>query len=406
MQVLILANLISDIFNSVMSVISNRRSFLMKAGATALAGAVLEAQTEKPIRLAVIGTGNRGAAHLATLKALPQFQVVAIADITPENLDRGASLAPGAKTYTDYRKLLSERNDIDAVVVITPSFLHAEVAIAALERGLPVLSEKPMATTVEDANRMIEASRKSGKPLYIGFQKRLVPTTSKMHELAAAGEIGTIEFVSGHLFRGDWNPKGWKYTNPKTGVATNWRYLTFTEGSALLEDGIHELDSLNWIINDRVLRVTAAGGNNVFKQRETVDHADVIVEYESGVKLSFNFCLFAPNAGADGRRLVFIGTEGLMQPENGKVAIRSRSGNSVRYIEVADNTPKNFTANAVGSAQDPETYQQYVAFAQALRTGKSASVGPEDGKKAIKLVLLAEQSLRQHRIMNWNDLPA
>src|ERR1039458_6543047 len=107
----------------------NRRSFLMAAGVSALATSapVLEAQTEGPIRLAIVGTGNRGWAHLAILKTLPQFQVVALADPTLPNLDRGASLAPAAKTYSDYRKLLSERNDIDAVVVITPSFLHAEV---------------------------------------------------------------------------------------------------------------------------------------------------------------------------------------------------------------------------------------------------------------------------------------
>src|SRR5690349_752535 len=106
---------------------TNRRSFLAAAGASALAmgASALQAQTERPIRLAVIGTGHRGWAHLAILKKLPQFQVVALADPTPENLDRGASLAPGAKTYSDYHKLLSERNDIDAVVVITPSFLHA-----------------------------------------------------------------------------------------------------------------------------------------------------------------------------------------------------------------------------------------------------------------------------------------
>jgi len=388
---------------------TNRRSFLTAAGASALAAAAsaLDAQTEKPIRLAIIGTGARGWAHLAILKTLPQFQVAALADPTPPNLARGASLAPAATTYSDYRKLLGERNDIDAVVVITPSFLHAEVTVAALGRGLPVLCEKPMATAVEDANRMIDASRTSGKLLYIGFQKRLVPTTAKMHELAASGEIGAIQLVSGNLFRGDWNPNSWKYTDPKTGVSTNWRYLTFTEGSALLEDGIHELDTLNWIINSPVARVTAAGGNNVFKQRETVDHAAVIVEYESGVKLSFDFSLFAPNAGPGSRRMVIIGSDGVMEPEpeKGRVAIRSRGG-AVRYVDVADSTPKEATANAVGSAQDPETYQQYLRLAQSLRTGAPPLVSPETGKTVAKLVLLAEKSLRTHRIMNWSDLPA
>jgi hypothetical protein len=131
-----------------------------------------------------------------------------------------------------------------------------------------------------------------------------------------------------------------------------------------------------------------------------------MVEYESGVKLSFDFSLFAPNAGPQSRRMVLIGSEGVMEPEpeKGRVAIRSRGG-AVRYVDVADDTPKEATANAVGSAQDPETYQQYLKFAQSLRTGVPA-VSPEMGKTTIKLVLLAEKSLRTHRIMNWSDLPA
>ncbi len=387
---------------------TNRRSFLTAAGASAIGAGIfaLEAQSEQPIRLAIIGTGFRAWAHLAILKSLPGFRVVALADPTPDNLDHAATLAPGAATYADYRKLLAERKDIDAVVVITPSFLHAEVTVAAFQHGLPVLCEKPMATTVEDANRMIEASRKAGKVLYIGFQKRLVPVTSRMHELVTAGEIGQVEMVSANLFRGDWNPKSWKYTNPKTGVATNWRYLTFTEGSALLEDGIHEIDALNWMIGGRVTRVTAAGGNNVYKDRETVDHVATIIEYESGVKFSFELCLFGQNAGPQARRMVLIGSQGVMYPESGRVAIRKREGSPVRYVDTADNTPKSVTANAQGSAQDPETYRQYLLFAQSVREAKAPLVGPEAAKAAVKIVLLAEKSMREHRVMNWNDLPA
>jgi predicted dehydrogenase len=384
---------------------SNRRSFLMTAGASAIAGASgLNAQDQKPIRLAIIGTGYRAWAHQAILKTMPAYQVVALADPTPENLDRAATLSPGAARYSDYRKLLAERKDIDAVVIITPSFLHAEVAVAALEHGLPVLCEKPIATTVEDANRMMEASRKAGKPLYIGFQKRLVPVTSKMQELVASGEIGKLLLVSGNLFRGDWNPKSWKYTNPKTGVATNWRYLTHTEGSALLEDGVHEIDSLNWMINDRVVRVTASGGNSVYKDRETADHMAAIIEYASGVKVTFELCLFGANSGPQSRRMVLIGSDGVMFPENGKVAIRK--GKNVRYVEVVDNTPKAATAKQVGSAQDSETHKQFVLFEQVVRAGKAPFVSLESAKTTMKIILLAEKSWREHRVMNWNDLGA
>ena len=294
--------------------------------------------------------------------------------------------------------MLAERNDLDAVIVITPSFLHAEATVAALERGLDVLCEKPMATTIEDANRMAATARKSGKILYIGFQKRFFPTNLKMQELVAAGAIGKIQFVSGNLFRGDWNPRSWKYTDPKTGVSTNWRYLARTEGSALLEDGIHEVDALNWIINARVRRVTATGGNNVYKDRETIDHAGVLVEYENGVKFSFDFCLFGQNAGPAARRTVLIGDEGIMQPETGKIAVRKRSGGPPRYFDLKPSEAR--------VTEDPEAYHQYVAFAESVRTRKPPFVGPEAGKLAVKIMLLAEKSVREHRVMDWNDLPA
>jgi predicted dehydrogenase len=227
-----------------------------------------------------------------------------------------------------------------------------------------------------------------------------------MHELAAAGEIGNVEFVSANLFRGDWNPESWKYTDPKTGVATNWRYLTFTEGSAILEDGIHEMDSLNWIINGPIARVTAAGGNNVYKDRETIDHAAIIVEYESGAKLSFDFCLFGAG-GAESRRMVIIGDKGVMTPEDGKVVIRSRGKGGVKsYDAVANPSKENFAKVAGASALDNETYKQYLAFEKSVRTGAAPPVSPEAGKTAIKIILLAEKSVRTHRIMNWNDLPA
>lgn len=373
---------------------TNRRSFLLAAGVAAVPA--LQAQNEKPIRLAIIGTGHRGWAHIASIKKIPGIQIVALADPTPANLDRAASMVPGAKTYSDYRQMLAEEKNLDAVAVITPSFLHAEVTVAALQHGLHVLCEKPMATRVEDANRMIEAANKAGKLLYIGFQKRFTPAHAKLHELATAGEIGTIEFMSAANLRGDWNPASWKYTDPKTGVSTNWRYLTHTEGSALLEDGIHEMDVLNWIVNGAVTRVMATGGNNIFKDRETIDHAALIVEYESGTKLSFDFCLFARNAGPDGRRMTLIGSEGVMYPEAGRIVIRKPKG--VRYVELSK--PE------ANGAPDPETYDQYREFASDIRNGKPAAVGPEAGKRAIKIMLLAERSLREHRIMTWDDLPA
>src|SRR5580704_14265681 len=110
---------------------TNRRSFLL--GATAVA---LSAQTKKKLRIAIVGAGHRSWAHIEVLKAIPDFEIVAIADATAENIDHEASLV-GVKPrlYSDYQKLLCDQKELDGVIVITPNFLHAEVTVAALSHG-------------------------------------------------------------------------------------------------------------------------------------------------------------------------------------------------------------------------------------------------------------------------------
>ena len=164
---------------------------------------------------------------------------------------------------------------LDAVIVITPNFLHAEVTVAALSHGLHVLSEKPMATSVDDANRMIAAAQKNGKILQIGQQNRFNPVYQKMVQLVRDGRLGDVEFVAGNIYRGRLVRRQELeiHRSAMTNTATNWRFLTHTAGSSLMEDGIHEIDVLHWMINSRVTRIYASGGNNVLKGRETIDHA-------------------------------------------------------------------------------------------------------------------------------------
>ncbi len=382
----------------------DRRTFLL-AGASAAAA---QTDNRKPLRIAIVGTGHRAWAHIQVLKALPDFEIVALADITPANLDKAASLAGGKPaTYSDYKKMLEERHDLDGVIVITPNFLHAEVAVAALSHGINVLSEKPMATKVEDANRMIAAAEKSGKILQIGLQNRFNPLYVKMNELVRAGEIGDVKFVTGSIYRGDWYKLSWKYPDPKTQTSTNWRMLTHTAGSSLMEDGIHEIDVLHGMINSKVMRVYASGGNNVYKDRETIDHAGLVIDYESGVKFTFNFCLYGNNASrAVSRLMVLTGTSGIMQPEERQISIRRQSGGQARMIDPKDAAPDVIKERNVGPDQDTGTWREYIAFANSIRTGAKPLTSGQVGKEAIKISLLAEKSLREGRIVSWNDLPA
>jgi predicted dehydrogenase len=383
---------------------TNRRTFLLLT-ATA---AALPAQEEKKIRVAVIATGHRSWIHLAVLRALPAFEIVALVDPTQENLDHGATLAGGRPAlYADYRKMLAERKDLDAAIVLTPNFLHAEAAVAALSAGLDVLCEKPMATTVEDANRMIAAAETNGRILQIGQQNRFNPLYVKMQQLVRAGEIGVVEYVAGNIFRGDWYAQSWRYTDSRTHTATNWRFLTHTAGSSLMEDGIHEIDVLHGMIGARVTRVYASGGNNVYKDRETIDHAGIVIDYENGVKFTFNFCLFGQNSGPAARQMVVAGTKGVMQTGGrDTILIGKQGGPGLQTVEPGGASPSPVTAATGPAGVEAATYREYLAFAHSVRTREKPLVSGQVGKEAIKISLLAEKSLRERRPLAWNDLPA
>jgi predicted dehydrogenase len=361
---------------------------------------------DRKLKIAFIGAGHRTWAHLQVLKGVPDFEIAALADPTPDFLSRAVAIAgPGVRTYAAFPDMLAREKDLDAVVVVTPNFLHADAAVAALSAGHHVLCEKPMSTTIEDANRMLAASEKFGKQLQIGLQMRYDPLYGKMAEVVRSGCIGRPEYVSGNLFRGDWNPASWKYRDPRSGVETNWRFLTYTAGSSLMEDGIHELDVLNWMLAEPVRDVYASGGNNVLTGRETVDHAAVVVNYVSGVKIAFEFCIFAPGAGPATRRMTLIGTEGNLQMESDKLMLRKR-GAPARQIEV-DNHPPDFLGGpALGPDPDIGTYRQYIAFAETIRTGARPFCNGETAKLSLKIALLADKSLRSGKIMSWTDVTA
>ena len=374
------------------------------AGVTAAAWA--QEHPQKRIKLAIIGTGHRAWAFIQVLKAIPDFELIALADPTPEFRDHAATLAGAAvRAYADYRDLLAKERDVEGVIVITPTFLHAEPSIAALQSGRHVLCEKPMALTIEQANQMIAASEKAGKALQIGLQMRYDPLYRRMSDLVHGGEIGKLQYVSGTLFRGDWNPRSWRYTNPKTGLATNWRFLSATAGSSLMEDGIHELDVLNWMIASRVTRIYATGGNNVLKDRETIDHAAVTIDYENGAKVAFQFCIFAPNAGPATRHMTLIGEAGNLQSEIGKLVLRKKAG-QVQDVEISRTLPQTATSTQAGPDQDVGTFRQLLAFADSIRTGAKPFCDGATAKQVLKISLLAEKSLRERRIVTWDDLPA
>jgi predicted dehydrogenase len=383
------------------STVSRRAVLLSTAAAAATA-----AQTTAPVRVAFVGTGHRTWAHIPVLKRIPGYQIVALADPTPGFRDKAATLVGSQPAlYSDYRKMLAERTDIDAVVVVTPGSLHAEVVVAALGRGLHVLCEKPMTTSIEDANRMIAAQKKAGKILQIGHQLRFRGVTSKMAELVRGGQIGDVKFVTAYLHRGDWNPASWKAPDPKTGAPTVWRFLRQYMGTSLLEDGVHQLDILQWVIHSPVKRIYASGGNAVFQNRETIDHAAVTVEYASGTLLHFGFCLLA--GGVRKEETLIGGTIGHLSTENGKITLRNHAAGKTQTFDTSMRAQMPAgEANPAAVTEIGAEEAQFHAFLNSVRTGAPPLVDAEAGKNAILIPIMAQKSIDERRPMERAEFPA
>ncbi len=190
----------------------------------------------------IIGCG--GIAHQKHFPALQKMadriELVAFCDLIVERAEASAKEfgVPDARVYTDYHDLLEEQ-EIDVVYVLTPNVAHCEISVAALEAGKNVMCEKPMAATVQDAQRMMDAWKKSGKLFTIGYQNRYRPDSQTLKRLCEEGELGEIYYAQAHALR-------------RRGVPT-WGVFTDKSkqgGGPLIDIGTHSLDLTLWMMDN------------------------------------------------------------------------------------------------------------------------------------------------------------
>lgn len=186
------------------------------------------------IRFGLIGYGAWGRHHAAAIAAAPGATLGAIACRTAETAEAARRDVPGVPVHLDYRELLA-RPDLDAVDVVVPNHLHAEIGVAALERGLDVLLEKPMATTPQECDALLEAAARSGRVLSIGHELRLSAQWGRIKALIDAGELGDPRYMLFELFR-----------FPYRRGAGGWRYERDRVGSWILEEPVHAFDFALW----------------------------------------------------------------------------------------------------------------------------------------------------------------
>jgi myo-inositol 2-dehydrogenase / D-chiro-inositol 1-dehydrogenase len=191
-------------------------------------------QEGEAMRFGLIGYGAWGRYHAEAIGKAPGAELAAIACASEATAAAARQRHPSAKVHLDWRHLLADRS-IDAVDIVVPNHLHADIAMAALEAGKNVLLEKPMAASIADCDRIVEAVRRTGKVLSIGHEFRVSSQWGLIHRMIRDGEIGEPLYANVSLFR-----------FPYRQGAGGWRYDGGRVGSWILEEPVHFFDLLMW----------------------------------------------------------------------------------------------------------------------------------------------------------------
>jgi len=277
----------------------------------------------KTYRIGIIGCGGiANGKHLPSLSKLNNVELAAFCDIIPEKADAAAAKygSEDAKTYTDYRELLQDAS-IDIIHVCTPNDSHAEISIAALESGKHVMCEKPMAKTAAEAARMVEAAKRTGKKLTIGYNNRYRPDSLHMKKLSEDGEFGEIYFAKAHAIR--------RRAVPTWGVFLDEEKQG---GGPLIDIGTHALDLTLWMMNNYKPKVVLGTAYHKLSQRKNAanawgpwdpekftveDSAFGMVVMENGATIILESSWALNTLDVDEAKCTLCGTEGGADMKNG-----------------------------------------------------------------------------------------
>ncbi|WP_433748382.1 Gfo/Idh/MocA family protein [Falsibacillus pallidus] len=269
----------------------------------------------KQLRIGIIGVGGIATGrHIpAFLKLAETVKITAVSDINLERAQQTAAQFDIPHVFTHYQDMFPE---VDAVVICTPNKFHAEITIAALEAGLHVFCEKPMAMSAEEAERMMEAAKRSGKKLAIGFHYRFMKEARAAKKMMLENEIGQPLVVRIQALRRRKVP-GW-------GVFTN---KELQGGGSLIDYGCHLLDLALWLIgNPEPVEVSGTAYNILSRQPDAVnmwgsfdhetfevdDHVTSYIKFDNNVSLMLETS-WAANVEDDKEMLSISGEKGGME---------------------------------------------------------------------------------------------
>jgi len=363
-----------------------RRHFLI--GSTMAGSAAFAQSPNDRIATAIIGVGNRGSHLLRGVLAQPDARVAAVCDIKPDRLDKAATAAAkdNAKTFTDYRKVL-DMNDVEAVYIATPPYLHTEMAIAALKAGKHVYCEKPIGTTPQQVRDLMKAAKASKKVFQAGQQLRSMKMYQQAVQQIRDGVIGDLLWV-----------KAQRHASadlPYDGSSGDWYYDVSKSGGYLVEQSVHNLDLANWVIGAHPVRANGFGSTVLHKSeppnRTIFDSGSITYQYPSGLLMSFTQMVFHPRAMPAGSQYINVyGSKG---------SIDLMSNNMVYSLT----EPRKAAVPLMAGKPEEDEHAHIVAFYNCVRKGAASPSGIDIGATAALTAILGHEAMSTGKTVEWKS---
>ncbi|MDR1802245.1 MAG: Gfo/Idh/MocA family oxidoreductase [Treponema sp.] len=349
-------------------------------------------------KTALIGCGRISRTHIAAfVENSDTMTLEAVCDTVIERAgDRAAEYQkqiPGAapRCYTDYKQMLSEIKP-DIVTIATESGKHPGITIDCLNAGANVICEKPMALSTKDADAMISASKNAGKKLAVCFQNRYNAPIQRLRNAVEAGRFGRIQHG---MIQIRW------YRNSAYYAEADWRGTWEQDGGALMNQCIHGIDLLQWMMGEDPVRVHAQT-RRFIHPIQAEDFGAAIVEFKSGAVgiIEGSVCVYPKNVN---ETLSIFG-------EKGTAVIGGLAVNKIETWRLADAATEGDTEDKVLNPEekDPPTVYGFGHsalfrdFVLALEQNREPLISGEAGRKALELILAIYQSQKTGKAV---DLP-
>lgn len=338
----------------------------------------------------LLGAGWFGReAHLKNLLLIEGVNPVAVSSRSEESLE-AAKVIVGDRLQIsrDWRDVI-ENQAVDAVIIALTNDQHYEAAMAALKAGKHVMCEKPLGLTIGDCNRIITQAAEADRVLQIGHEMRFQKLYSHMKAMIDGGEVGDLQLMWCREFRGPMRP-GWRSSEALT-------------GGTILEKNVHHIDLFNWMMDQIPLRVSAHGGTNVLTDREILDNAQVLIEYEGGRRATLELCLFAPNGGEC--EIGACGDKGRIDTKNQALELvhhRFDSSEALRMQIMDEGDAANFVdgSGRVDRGIKPELEH----FVNCIKNEVNPLNDGESARLAVAVCLAAQESIKREETVYLSEL--